>query len=175
MKYSNQILCTSPASDWPTARPSSRWLADITLGWSGRRVRVSSSGTGWTSSTCWPCCPTTWSSAWPASTPRTPGTSASPGSGCWVSETTTSPSGQKQQTLQINNRGTARRVQWTHLVSSLVFCSRPLSWWMRRRTTCKACCKCSGCSSSLGSSSWPGNADTVWSNVNLIENVEMSI
>ena len=64
-------------------------------------------------------------------------------------------------------------VQWTDALVTLnrCFCSvfwcLPPTWWRRRRTTSRACSRCSGCSNSPGSSSWPGDdTDSVLSIVN---------
>ena len=141
---------------------SSLLLASFISGWPGLLASSSFSATGWTSSTCWRCSPTTWSWAWPTWRPG-PGRTSKERESCRASWGTMSHTG---HFLRINiifrhgrMGGRAHAMNWvqwpnavhTELFLCSVFWCRPLSWWRRRRTTSRGCCRCSGCSNSPGS------------------------
>ena len=170
---------------------SSLLLASFISGWPGLLASSSFSVTGWTSSMCWRCSPTTWSWAWPTWRPG-PGRTSRERESYRASWWTMSHTGQYGSILYSDIGGRAHAmnwVQWPNVVytklfydnnvmyifnkwwghykaTSLFTCNRDvmiffsflwsvfwyrhLSWWRRRRTTSRGCCRCSGCSNLPG-------------------------
>ena len=102
---------------------SSLLLASFISGWPGLLASSSFSATGWTSSTCWRCSPTTWSWAWPTWRPG-PGRTSRERESYRASWWTMSHTGQYGSILYSDIGGRAHAmnwVQWPNVVYTKLF------------------------------------------------------